>query len=244
VSSFLRVLGLAALPALGNLSGVLLAELVPVSHRTRSLALHAAAGVVLAIVGVVLMPRALVSRLPWLSVLSFALGGAFYFLVDQVIESLQQRRESQNDALTHIWAIVFGVAVDLFSDGLLIGTGSGISANLGLLLALGQILADIPEGFATLATLKQQSSSRERRILLALTSFVPVLGGASLGYWVVRGRPDIVRLSLLAFAAGILTTVTVEDIIPESHRGREIAMATFAFVGGFTLFTLLSIYLK
>lgn len=51
---FLRVLVLATLPALGNLSGVLLAELVLVSRRTRSLALHAAAGVVLAIVGVAL----------------------------------------------------------------------------------------------------------------------------------------------------------------------------------------------
>jgi ZIP family zinc transporter len=244
VIPFLRVLALATLPALGNLSGVLLAELVPVSRRTRSLALHAAAGVVLAIVGVVLMPRALAARLPWLSVLSFALGGVAYFGVDQAIDYLQQGQESQDDASAHIWAIIFGVAVDLFSDGLLIGTGSGISANMGLLLALGQVLADIPEGFATLATLKQQSSSRERRILLALISFVPVLAGASLGYWVVRGRPDMLRLALLAFAAGILTTVTVEDIIPESHRGREITWATFAFLGGFTLFTLLSIYLK
>jgi ZIP family zinc transporter len=244
VSSFLRVLGLAALPALGNLSGVLLAELISVSRRTRSLALHAAAGVVLAIVGVVLMPRALASRLPWLSVLSFALGGVFYFLVDQAIGLLRKRQGDTGDASEHVWAIVFGIVVDLLSDGLLIGTGSGTSASLGLLLALGLILADVPEGFATLATLKGQIPSRGRRILWALASFVPALAGASLGYWVVRGRPDILRLALLAFAAGILTTVTVEDIIPESHRGREITMATFAFVGGFTLFTLMSIYLK
>jgi len=77
-----------------------------------------------------------------------------------------------------------------------------------------------------------------------VSSFLPALAGASFGYWVVRGRPDTLRLSTLAFAAGILTTVTVEDIIPESHRGREITMATFVFVGGFTLLTLLSIYLK
>lgn len=79
------MLVLAALPALDNLSDVLLAEPISVSRRTRSLALHSAAGVVLAIVGVVLMPRALDANLPWLSVLSFALGGVTYFLIDQAI---------------------------------------------------------------------------------------------------------------------------------------------------------------
>jgi ZIP family zinc transporter len=77
-----------------------------------------------------------------------------------------------------------------------------------------------------------------------VSSFLPALAGASFGYWVIRGRPDTLQLTLSACATGILTTVTVEDIIPESHRGREIAMATFAFVGWFTLRTLLFIYLK
>ena len=66
------------------------------------------------------MPRALAADPAWLSVLAFALGGI---------------------APAHVWPIVFGVAVDLFSDGLTIGTGSGISPNLGLLLSLGQISA-------------------------------------------------------------------------------------------------------
>ena len=74
-----------------------------------------------------------------------------------------------------------------------------------------------------------------------MSSFLPALAGASFGYWVIRGRPDTLQLTLSAFATGILT---IEDIIPESHRGREIAMATFAFVGWFTLRTLLFIYLK
>ncbi|WP_447978016.1 hypothetical protein [Candidatus Nitrospira bockiana] len=56
MSEFLRVLALAALPALGNFAGGLLAERYAISERALSLALHGAAGVVMAVVAVELMP--------------------------------------------------------------------------------------------------------------------------------------------------------------------------------------------
>ena len=60
--------------------------------------------------------------------------------------------------------------------------------------------------------------SRYARLLLAASFALPVLLGATLGYWIVRDQAETVKLALLAFTAGILTTVTVEEIIPESHR--------------------------
>jgi len=68
------VLALAALPAAGNLVGGLTAEAVPVSERTLSLALHAAAGIVLAVVGVELMPRVLSVEPAWLVILALMAG--------------------------------------------------------------------------------------------------------------------------------------------------------------------------
>jgi zinc transporter, ZIP family len=59
LDGFLGVLVLTALPALGNISGGVLAEIVQVSERSLSLALHVAAGIVLAVVGIELMPEAL-----------------------------------------------------------------------------------------------------------------------------------------------------------------------------------------
>jgi ZIP family zinc transporter len=65
MSGFLTVLGLALLPALGNFLSGLLAEFRYVSKRNLNLALHAAAGIVLAIVAVELAPRALRSTSGW-----------------------------------------------------------------------------------------------------------------------------------------------------------------------------------
>ena len=69
------VLAFAALPALGNFAGGALAEFVPVSRLALNLAPYGAAGVVVAVVAVELMPRALEAEPAWAIVLAFMLGG-------------------------------------------------------------------------------------------------------------------------------------------------------------------------
>ena len=62
---FLKVMALALLPAIGNFGGGLLAEYLRTTRRTLSLALHAAAGIVIAVVAIELMPEALGGAPPW-----------------------------------------------------------------------------------------------------------------------------------------------------------------------------------
>jgi ZIP family zinc transporter len=88
---FLIVLGLAALPALGNFAGGVLAEVFHVSARTLSLALHLAAGIVLAVVGLELMPEALEASLPWVPLLAFVTGGGLFIALDRTIHYVQAR---------------------------------------------------------------------------------------------------------------------------------------------------------
>jgi ZIP family zinc transporter len=121
------------------------------------------------------------------------------------------------------------------------------SCQLEAVLALGQVPADIPEGFATIATFKRQGMSRWTRLLLAASFVAPILLGTTLGYWVVRGRPELVKLGLLAFTAGVLVLAAVEEMLPEAHQNEELheepRVAALIFVGGFALFALLSTYL-
>ena len=50
-------------------------------------------------------------------------------------------------------------------------------------------------------------------------------------------------LALLAFTVGVLTTVVVEEIVPEAHEDGKARFAALVFVGGFALFALRSAYL-
>ena len=246
MNDFLTVVVLASLPAAGNFMGGVLADIVRVSPRVLSFALHAAAGVVFAVVGVELMPQALEAERVWLIIGLFIAGGAFAVGVDWAMAAarLRGRTGSARPDGSGAWAIYFGVAVDLFSDGIMIGAGSSMDISLGLLLALGQIPADIPEGFATIATFKAQGVARRRRLLLALSFAIPILGGASISYLLLRGQPPAYQLGLLAFTAGILLTVAVEEIVVEAHREEDGRIASLFLVGGFALFVALADLLK
>ncbi len=245
------VLALLALPAVGNWLGGALAEVVPVSQRTLSLALHAATGIVLAVVGLELVPEALKAVPAWVPLLAFLGGGLFFLGVDGAIERLGARASSsgapgdeddRGEGGGNPLVIYAGTALDLFSDGVMVGTGAVVNPALGFLLAVGQTPADVPEGFATIATLRRAGFSRARRVLFTAGLAVPLLVGGTLGYFALRDAPEVVRLAVLAATGGALTAVVVEEIVPEAHKGGDSRLATMFLVSGFALFAAISVY--
>lgn len=241
MDGYLLVLALAALPAAGNFAGGILAEAFRVSNRTLSLALHLAAGIVLAVVGLELMPEALATDLPWIPLLSFVAGGAAFIGLDRAIGYVKARlggEEQQAGALT----ILSGVSLDLFIDGVMIGPGTVLNPALGLLLGLGQVPADIPEGFAAMATVRRARITRKRRIALAAGSALPTLLGASLGFFALRSAPEIITFAVLALTGGALTAVVVEEMIGEAHEGQTLQLGPIFLTAGFANFAAISTY--
>jgi len=241
VSGYPLVLLLASLPAIGNFVGALLAEAFDVSQRALSLALHLAAGIVLGVIGIELMPRALDASLPWVPLVAFVVGGALFLGLERLIGYAKGRLGS--DDRTGPLAIFSGVSIDLFSDGILIGTGSIISPSLGLLLALGQVPADGPEGFAAAATLRRNGVRRRTRLLLAAAFAVPVLGGATLGWFALRSASELVTLSVLALTGGALLTVVIAEMVPEAHEGDTSRWGAVFLTAGFAIFGAVSVYI-
>lgn len=241
MEDYLKALLIALLPALGILVGGFLAEVFKLTQRTLSLALHAAAGIILGAVAVELVPEALKVDPPWIPIVALLLGGGFAMLLDRVTDYLNDRLGGAGGKGS--WALFMGVSAELFSDGLMVGTGTTLSLGLGLLLGLAQTPGNIPEGFATVVSFRNKGVPRLRRILLTFAFIIPIFLGVTLGYWGVRGRPEVVQLSLLAFIAGLLLTIAIEEIIPQSHKkGTDSRTATSLLLGGFALFALLSVY--
>ena len=241
VDGYLLVLGLAALPVAGNFAGALLSETLEVSERMLSLALHLAAGIVLAVVGLELMPEALRGSPAWVPILAFVAGGGFFVLLDRALGFVQARMNLGERAGGPM-AIFAGVSLDLFSDGVMIGTGTVLNPALGLLLATGQVPADVPEGFAAVASLRRAGLSRRRRLLLAAGFGLPILVGATLGWFALRDAPEIVTLSVLAMTGGALATVVIEEMIPEAHEGETSRLGAIFFTAGFAVFAAISVY--
>ena len=70
---------------------------------------------------------------------------------------------------------------------------------------------------------------------------LPVLVGAALAYFLLRGRSEAVKMSGLVFVAGLYTLAAVEDMLREAHDSAEDSrISALAFLGGFSLFLLVS----
>ncbi|MCT7981268.1 ZIP family metal transporter [Laspinema olomoucense] len=244
MNPYLSTLALSAMPAIGSYIGGLLAEFIPPSKSNLSLTLHAAAGIILSVVGVEIMPEMLAADPPWLIFLAFVGGGGFFILMRRAIKFFQKRSKNSETQSSSAWVISVGVGIDLFSDGLMVGTSSTIAFSLAVMVALGHVLANIPTGMAAISSFKQgKTSALFRQILSASFIFPPVIG-ATLGYWVVVGQPEVIKFMLLAFTAGILTTLVVENMVPEaSEYEKENYQETLCFVGVFAFVALLSTYL-
>ena len=239
--SLWTVLLLSLLPGAGNFAGGMLAEFGKTSDRLRNWALHAASGIVIAIVAVELLPEALKALAGWWIAAAFAAGGVTYILVEMGVEKLQSGGKNR----TSMWMIYVAVAIDLTSDGMMLGSGAAVSSSLAIALAAGQVLADVPEGYAAIANFRDKDVPRRRRILLSASFILFCVGAALLAYLLLRGAGEGPKMAALTFVAGLLTVAAVEDMLEEAHDAKsDTRTSILAFVGGFVLFTLVSVGLE
>jgi ZIP family zinc transporter len=241
MSEYLTVLAIALLPAGGNFAGGLLAESLRVPTWVIGAALHAAVGVAIAVISVDLMPRVLAQIPTWLLVTSFVLGAAFSILLARAVKWVRDGLGARGGSG---WMVYAAVAADLLSDGLMTGAGSAVSGGLGLLLGMSQIVANLPGGFAAIANFRDKCVPRRSRLLIAASFALPVLLGASAGYWLLRGASDRLENAVLAFIIGVLLLATVEDMVPQADEpGAARWISTISLAAGFAFFALLSAYI-
>lgn len=232
------ILGLALLPAVGNFLGGLLAEVTRPSPKAVSLALHAAVGLIFAIIATELLPGASQVLSGWLVGTAFIAGGLLYVAAD----SLASRLSSGGGAGgKRMWLIYAAVMVDLASDGIVIGSGGAVAVGLAVKLALGQVLADLPEGYATASALQANDVPRRKRIWMMASFAIPVLATAAFTHLVLKDASEAWKFGALAAIAGLLALAAMEDMLGEAHENSKDAKpASLAFVGGFALFVFVS----
>jgi ZIP family zinc transporter len=256
LNDFLLVLAIACTAATLTYLGAPAAERFEVSHSVVSAALQFAAGIIAALVAFSLMPPAVRDGPPLPVVVAFFAGGALFVIVEYYFA---QRRVSEDPAAVKppsseppsselpsseppvSLGFYFGVLLDLVVDGVVIGVGSSLTLQTGLLLALGMAISTVPLAFVTIATAKRQGMSEDRRRLLGILFFGCIIGGTILGYALLRDQPEPVKLTLLALASGFLITMVTQSMIPEANREGEPSFAGILFVGGLSVYALLKL---
>lgn len=198
-----------------------------------------------------------VSNLPkWApALIGFLAGGIFLSLVDKVLPHLHPSLAiEQAEGITTSWRrsvlLVLAITLHNIPEGLAVGVAFGAvayglpSATLGaaVALAIGIGLQNFPEGTAVSVPLRREGMSRGKAFWYGQLSGVvePVFG--VIGALAVMSAQSFLPYAL-AFAAGAMLFVVIEELIPESQRAGNTDLATMATLAGFSVMMVLDVAL-
>ena len=134
-----------------------------------------------------------------------------------------------------------GMAVGVVIASMLQGGGS-ITAASALAVSLGIAIQNIPEGAIISLPLRAEGNSRLRSFLVGgLSGLVEPIG--SVAIILLASTLQQVLPYLLAFAAGSMLYVVVEELIPEASQGEHSNLATIGFAVGFAMMMVLDVVL-
>lgn len=180
-------------------------------------------------------------------------GFLFLLILDHIIPHLHinsNKPEGTPSKLGRSTMMVLAVALHNLPEGMAVGvvaagwlTGNeSISSAAAFALALGIALQNMPEGAIISMPLKSNGMARRRAFGYGVASGVIEPIGAVitilLAGWILPVLPY-----LLAFAAGAMLYVVVEELIPEMSAGEHSNIGTVFFGAGFTLMMVLDVAL-
>ncbi len=182
--------------------------------------------------------------------------GGFLFLLalDHLIPHLHINSdcpEGRNCGLGKSTMMVLAVALHNLPEGMAVGVvaagwlsgEANITFASALALSLGIAMQNLPEGAIISMPLKSQGMSRRRSFAYGVASGIIEPIGAvvtiALSAWIIPVLPY-----LLAFAAGAMLYVVVEELIPEMSQGEHSNIGTVFFAVGFTLMMMLDVALS
>ena len=187
--------------------------------------------------------------------IGFGLGALFIFFLDKRVPHLHINFDPKNtEGPKTEWRrstlLILAITLHNIPEGLAVGVlfggaAAGIpEATIGgaVVLAIGIGLQNFPEGIAVSMPLRRMGLSRRRSFFYGQLSAVvePIAGvvGAAAVLWMQPILPYA-----LAFAAGAMIYVVVEEVIPETQQSGHSDVPILGFIGGFIVMMVLDVAL-
>lgn len=202
------------------------------------------------------MSETMYPTMKWMpAAVGFALGALFLFGLDKVMPHLhlnfqESEKEGTKTQLHKSILLVLAITLHNIPEGLAVGVLFG-AASLGIdgatipaaiALAIGIGIQNFPEGFAVAMPLRRIGMSRFKSFWYGqLSAIVEPIAGVIGAVAVIYMQP--ILPFALAFAAGAMIYVVVEEVIPETQRDKYTDIAVLGFIGGFLVMMILDVAL-
>jgi ZIP family zinc transporter len=183
----------------------------------------------------------------------FLLGAIFIFGLDKVLPHLHinfKETEGIKSPWQRTTLLVLAITLHNIPEGLAVGVlFGGVAAGIpeasiagAITLAIGIGIQNFPEGIAVSMPLRRMGMSRWKSFMYGQSSALvePIAG--VLGAVAVTFFTPLLPYAL-AFAAGAMIFVVVEEVIPETQQDKNTDIATLGFIGGFIVMMMLDVAL-
>lgn len=196
-------------------------------------------------------------QIAWLpATVGFLLGIAFLLLLDMVIPHLHLKSDTaegpktKRQKLAKSTMLMLAVTLHNIPEGMAVGVvfagalsgDSSVTLAGAFALALGIAIQNFPEGAIISMPLKAQGKSKGKAFFMGALSGIVEPIAAVLTILFVR-QITVILPYLLAFAAGAMIYVVVEELIPESQAGNHSNVGTIGAALGFVLMMILDVAL-
>ncbi len=254
------VIGLA-IPFLGTTLGSAMVFLMKnkINNKIEKLLLGFASGVMIAAsIWSLLIPAIEMSesqgKIAWVpAAIGFLLGITFLLVLDSVIPHLHlksDKPEGIKSKLKKTTMMVFAVTLHNIPEGMAVGVtfagaltqNAGITMAGAFALAIGIAIQNFPEGAIISMPLKSEGMSKPKAFLYGTLSGIVEPIGAIITILLTSAVVPILPY-LLAFAAGAMIYVVVEELIPESQAGEHSNIGTIGVAIGFVVMMILDVAL-
>lgn len=187
------------------------------------------------------------------ALVGFSVGILFLLFLDMIIPHQHidsNRSEGPKSHLSKTAKLVFAITLHNLPEGMAVGVAlagaldhnSYVSMAGALALSVGIAIQNFPEGAIVSMPLRSAGNSRRKSFLMGTLSGVVEPIGAILTIILASVILPILPY-LLAFAAGAMMYVVVEELIPETQEGKHSNMGTIGFALGFMLMMVLDVLL-
>ena len=195
-------------------------------------------------------------NMAWMpAAVGFLLGALFLFFLDKWMPHLhinfsENESEGVKTQLHRTTLLVLAITLHNIPEGLAVGVLFGAAAHGmegatiagAVALAIGIGIQNFPEGFAVAMPLRRAGATRFKSFWYGqLSAIVEPIAGVIGAVAVVYIEPLLPFA--LAFAAGAMIFVVVEEVIPETQRDKYTDVAVLGFIGGFVVMMILDVAL-
>ena len=184
--------------------------------------------------------------------IGFLLGIGFLLLLDVITPHMHmdEQTEGPKSSLKRTTKLILAVTLHNIPEGMAVGVvyagwiagDAGVSNAAALALALGIALQNFPEGAIVSMPLRAAGMTKMKTFWYGVLSGVVEPIAALITLAAASAVVSILPY-LLAFAAGAMFYVVVEELIPEMSQGEHSNLGTVAFSLGFVLMMVLDVAL-